>query len=100
MTGFVHHIYHTVERNTVVAIGKGGIDVGIQSTGSSVSITLDARNLHQATNRVASHAQVMLQSHFSCIFNLIRTASKELASISCCHSTGYTHLTLTTHIGT
>ena len=37
----------------MVAVGEGGIDVGVEGAGGGVGVTFDAGDLYQATDRVA-----------------------------------------------
>ncbi len=56
-------------------------------------------NLHQTAYRVASHAEVMFQTHLCGIFNLSGTASEKLAGGTRRHGAGHSHLSLTADIG-
>ena len=100
MTSLSHHLHHSIKRHTVMSIREGGIQVGIEGTSRGKGISLDARYLNQAADRVASHTQVMLQSHLCRIFYLGRTTTKQLASSSRSHRTSHAYLALTSHVGT
>lgn len=76
MTGLLHYFHHFVKGYTVIAVCKGGIDIGVKSPGRRVGISFDTRNLYQSSYWIASHSQVMLQAHFGCIFYLCRAASE------------------------
>ena len=43
---FLHHLHHSVKRNTVLPVGKGGIEVGVQSSRSCICIAFYAWNLY------------------------------------------------------
>ena len=99
VSGLLHHFYYTVERHAVMAVGEGGISVGIQGTGGCVGVALDAGNLHQPAYRVARHAQVMLQSHFGSVFNLCGASAEELAGSRRSHRARYAHFCLASRFG-
>ena len=80
------------------AIRKVGEGIRIERPSGRKRITLDTRNLNKTTNRIASQAQMMLQSHLGGILNLGRRSSKQLARRSGRHRTSDTDLTLTTDL--
>ena len=95
-----HNFNHTVERNAMPAIRKCRVEVRIQCACGCKGISFYAWYLHQAAHRVASHAQMVFQSHLCGILNLSRTATKQLACGSRSHSTSHANLTLATNVGT
>ena len=76
LAGLFHRFNDLVERNAVVAVGEGGVDVGVEGTGSGVGITLDTRNLDKTANRIAGHAQVVFKRHLCSVFDLGWTSPK------------------------
>lgn len=100
VAGATHHFHHFVERNAMRSVGQTGIEIGVKRTSSRVSITFNAGNLNESANRVASHSEVVLKTHFRCIFYLRRTSSEELNGSSCTHSTSHTHFALASHFRT
>lgn len=99
MAGFFHDSYEFVERYAVDSVGQGGIDIGVEGAGCGIGVALDAWNLHQTAHRVASHAEMMFQPHFSGIFNLGRAAAEELQGCRGCHGAGHTYFSLTADLG-
>ena len=100
LPSFFHSFYDLVERHAVVAVGKSGVDVGVEGTGSGVGIALDTWNLDKTAYRVAGHAQVVFKRHLCSVFNLGRTSPKQLIGGSGGHGTCHTHLALTTYLST
>ena len=90
-----HYRDEFVEADTVGAVGERAVDIGIQGSGGSVGVALDARDLNKSADRVAGHAEMMLQTHFGSIFYLRRGPSKQLIGSSSRHRTCHTDLTLT-----
>lgn len=80
--GALHYLYDAVERNAVRSVGECGIEIRVECSGGSEGIAFDTWYLHQSTNRVASHTEVVFQSHLCCIFYLRRAATEQLAG--CC----------------
>ena len=70
MPRLLHDAYHLVVADAVDSVGEGCIEVGIEGSAGCKGVALDARYLHETANRVAGHAQMVLKSHFSSIFNL------------------------------
>ena len=70
VSGLFHDLYDLVERHTVVTIGERGVDIGVEGTAGSESVTLDTWYLHESADRVACHTEMMLQSHLRRIFYL------------------------------
>ena len=97
--GFIHGGDDFVERHAVTAIGECREDVGVECSGGGEGITFDARNLHQAADRVASHAEVVLKSHLAGVFDLCHAASEELTGGTGSHSAGHSHFTLAPYFG-
>ena len=80
----------------MVTIREGGVEIGIQGTGGSKGVALDAWNLNQTAHRVAGHTQVMLQSHLGSILHLCRTSTEKLTRRSRSHRTSHAYLALAT----
>ena len=99
LASLLHDAYDAVEADTVLAVGKGGIEVGVECSGGRKGVALDAGYLHEAADGVARHAEVMLQPHLCRILYLCHAAAKELTG--CCggHGAGYADFTLTADIG-
>ena len=65
LAGFLHHLYHAVVADHVVAVREVGIAVGVERTGCGDGVALDAGDLHQSANRVARKSQVVFEAHSS-----------------------------------
>ena len=100
MARLLHYLYHAVEAHTVLAVRESRVEVGIERTGGGKGVALYTGYLYQSAYRVAGHAEVMLQSHLSCILYLGGAAAEELTSRSAGHGAGHAHLALTAHVGT
>ena len=79
MAGLLHHLDYLVERDTVHAIGKHGIGVGIHGAGCGIGITFDAGNLYESAHGVAGKSQMMFERYFGSIFNFVKIKSEKLA---------------------
>ena len=97
-SSFFQGLHYLVERHAMTAIGESGVDIGIQGTSSGIGVALDAGNLYEAADGVASHTQMMFQSHFGSVFNLCGATPKQLVGGSGSHSTGNAHLTLAAYL--
>ena len=100
LPSFFHRFNDLVERHAVVAIGEGGVDVGVKGTGCSVCVALNAGNLYETAHGVAGHTQMVLKGHFGGVFDLRRTPAKQLVGSGGSHSASHTHFALTAHLGT
>src|SRR3712207_7476954 len=80
MPGLFHNLNYLVERNTMHPVGESRIEICVQSTGGSISITLNTRYLNQSAYRITSHSEMMLQSHFRSIFDRSEEHTSELQS--------------------
>ena len=88
-----------VEGDAVLAIGEGGVDIGVQRTGGRKGVALNAGDLDEAADGVASHAQMVFKAHFGRILDLGRAASKEHAGGGRRHGAGHAHLALAADLG-
>ena len=79
LAGFLHHLYHAVVADHVVAVREVGIAVGVERTGCGDGVALDAGDLHQSANRVARKSQVVFEAHFRRILDLRGSAAEKLA---------------------
>lgn len=100
MARLFHNLHNAVKRHSMLAVGKCRIKVGIKCAGGSIGVALNAGYLHKAAHGVASHAEVMLKSHFGCIFHLRRASAKKLVCCTGSHGASYTHFALTSYFGT
>ena len=98
MTGALHNAHHIVKWHSVGTIGVERVDLGIDCTGGSHSVALDAGNLYKTTHWVASHTKVVFESHLGCILNLRRRTTHQLACGSGSHCTRHTNLALATNL--
>ena len=100
VSGLFHDLDDLVERHTVVTIGERGVDIGVEGTAGSESVTLDTWYLHESADRVACHTEMMLQSHLRRIFYLRGASAEQLARRGRCHGACHADLSLTPDIGT
>src|SRR5690554_5929321 len=94
-----HYLHHSIERYSVNAICEGRIYIRVERTSCCQGVSFDAWNLHQSTNRITSHPQVMLQPHLCRVLNLCRASPEQLACRCGSHGTRHAHLSLATHFG-
>ena len=100
MPRLFHDTDDTVETDAVLAVGEGGVEVGIEGSGGSEGVALDAGNLHESADGVAGHAEVVLESHLCGVLDLCHRASEELAGGSRGHGTGHADFALAAYVGT
>ncbi len=98
MARLVHHLHHLVVGYQVRAVGERGVDVGVEGSCGSDGVALDARDLDEAADGVAGHAEVVLQAHLRRILYLRRRAAEELAGGRRGHGAGHTDLALASHL--
>lgn len=96
----IHSYYYFIEGDAVASVGEGGIDVSVESAGCGEGVTFDTRYLDEAAYGVASHSEVMFESHLGSIFYLGDAATEQLACCAGRHCTGNAHLALASHLGT
>src|SRR3712207_9435734 len=78
----------------MLTVRERGVKLRIERPTSRKSIALDTRYLYQTADRVAGHAQMVLQPHLGGILYLRRTTSEKLTRSRAGHSTSHTDLTL------
>lgn len=83
----------------MASVGKRGVNVGVEGTGRSDGVALDAGNLHQPAYGVAREAQMVFETHLCGIFDLRRGAAEELAGRRGSHGARYADLSLTADLG-
>ena len=89
----IHSYYYFIEGDAVASVGEGGIDVSVESAGCGEGVTFDTRYLDEAAYGVASHSEVMFESHLGSIFYLGDAATEQLACCAGRHRTGNAHPT-------
>src|SRR3712207_8230807 len=82
----------------MLTVRERGVKLRIERPTSRKSIALDTRYLYQTADRVAGHAQMVLQSHLGGILYLRRTTSEKLTRSRAGHSTSHTNLTLAAYL--
>ena len=82
----------------MLAVAERGVELGVEGTAGRKGVALDARNLDEAADGVAGHAEVVLQAHLRRILYLRRRAAKELAGGCRGHGAGHTDLALASHL--
>ncbi len=100
MTCFFHNPDDIIIRDTVTAVGEEGIVGAGQGLGRGKCVALDTGNLDQPGNRITGQAEVVLKGHLGCILHLAGSASHQLGRGPSRHGTGYTHLSLASHLRT
>ena len=78
MTGLLHHLHDTVEVDRMASVGKGGVEVGVESPGGGIGVALYTWYLHKTAHGVACKPEMVLETHFGRILDLGRSAAKEL----------------------
>ena len=63
-------------------------------------IPLDARYLHQSTNRVAGQAKIVFHGDLRRVLDLLGRAAQCIRQRASCHGARRAHLSLTPHLGT
>ena len=94
----LHHVHHFVEGDAVLAVAERGVELGVEGTAGRKGVALDARDLDEAADGVAGHAEVVLQAHLRRILYLRRRAAEELAGGRRSHGAGHTDLALASHL--
>ena len=100
MAGELHGADHLVEADDVAAVGHHGVDVDVEGAEGGHGVALDAGYLHEAAQRVARQAQVVLHGHLGSVFYLLGAAAEELVAGHGCHHAGAAHLGLAARLGT
>src|SRR5437588_73156 len=83
----------------MAAIAAKGKRRGVDGLHGAHGIALDARNLHQAGDRIAAHAQMMLDADLSGILDLRVAAAERGGKSRRGHRTGDANLALATDLG-
>ena len=99
LAGFLHHLYHAVVADHVVAVREVGIAVGVERTGCGDGVALDAGDLHQSANRIARKSQVVFEAHFRRILDLRGSTAEKLAGCGGSHGAGDAHFALAADFG-
>lgn len=82
----------------MLPVGKQRIRRAVHGPHRS-DVTLNAGNLHVATDWIAGQAEVVFQPHLGRVFNLPRRTTEELRRRGRSHRAGGPDLALATHLG-
>src|SRR5690606_34237137 len=97
--GVAHGADHLVQRDLVLAVAAHGHAHGVDRLDRAHRVALDAGNLHQAADRVAGQAQVVLHADLGGVLDLAGAGAERRGQPGGGHRTGHADLALAADLG-
>mgnify|MGYP000272778674 CR=1 FL=1 len=92
---FEHRLNRLIERNIVTAVARHGKPGRGNRLRSRHRVAFNTRNLDLTRHRVACEPQMMLNTDFRRVLDLVGIAAHHRSEAACRHGAGDTHFTLT-----
>ena len=94
-----HRLDNLIQRHFVRAIAVHRQLRSVDRLYGPHRVALNARYLHQPTNRVTGEAQIVFHADFGRLFYIVIGATQRCREATCGHRTRNADFTLTTHLG-